>query len=186
MTRKAGWLGAVGRMVPAATWLPHWRSYVRRDVLAALAVWAVLVPQSMAYATLAGVPPVYGLYAAAVGLVVYALLGTSRELNVGPSSGVAVLSAATVAPLAGGDGAVYLALSGALALATGLILVVGGLARLGFAAEFLARPVLVGYFIGLALTIIVVQLPTLLGLPSGSGFFFSRLRELAGEVPDVG
>ena len=99
-----------------AEWLPHWRINWKRDAVAALAVWAVLVPQSMAYATLAGVPPVYGLYAAIVGLVLYGLLGTGRELNVGPSSSVAVMSAATVAPLAAGDGETYLALSAAVAL----------------------------------------------------------------------
>ncbi|MEP7224233.1 MAG: SulP family inorganic anion transporter, partial [Actinomycetota bacterium] len=104
MTRKAGWRGAVAWAVPANEWLPRWRGLLKRDAVAALGVWALLVPQSMAYATLAGVPPVYGLYAAVAGLVVYGLLGTSRELNVGPSSGVAVMTAATVAPLAAGDG----------------------------------------------------------------------------------
>jgi high affinity sulfate transporter 1 len=139
----------------------------------------------MAYATLAGVPPVYGLYAAVAGLVIYGLLGTSRVLNVGPSSGPAVMAAATVAPLAGGDGEADLALSGALALVTGLILLAGGLARLGFVAEFLARPVLAGYFIGLALTIIVGQVPALLGIPSGSGTFFERFPDIAVDVVDV-
>jgi SulP family sulfate permease len=185
VTRKPGWRGAVAWAIPATAWLPQWRSYLRRDVLAALAVWAVLVPQSMAYATLAGVPPVYGLYAAVVGLVVYGLLGTSRELNVGPSSGVAVLTAATVAPLAAGDGETYIALSGALALVTGLILFAGGLAKVGFVAEFLARPVLAGYFIGLAGTIVVGQMPALLGLPGSSAGFFEKLWELTRDVPDV-
>jgi len=183
--RKAGWRGAVAWAVPATDWLPQWRSLFKRDAVAALAVWAVLVPQSMAYATLAGVPPVYGLYAAVAGLVVYGLLGTSRVLNVGPSSGPAVLAAATVAPLAGGDGEAYLALSGALALVTGLILLAGGLARLGFIAEFLARPVLAGYFIGLALTIIVGQVPALLGIPSATGTFFERFPDIALDAVDV-
>lgn len=171
--------------MPAAEWLPAWRSNARRDVVAALAVWAVLVPQSMAYATLAGVPPVYGLYAAIVGLVLYGLLGTSRELNVGPSSSVAVMAAATVAPLAAGDGETYVALTAALSLATGLVLVAGGLSRLGFVAEFLARPVLAGYFIGLALTIVVTQLPGLLGIPAGSGGFFERCWDLLSNASDV-
>jgi high affinity sulfate transporter 1 len=158
---------------------------LRRDAAAALAVWAVLVPQSMAYATLAGVPPVYGLYAAIAGLLVYGILGTSRQLNVGPSSGMAVMTAATVAPLAAGDGETYLALSAALALVTGLLLVVGGLARLGFVAEFLARPVLVGYFIGLALTIAVGQVPALLGIPSSTGGFFEKLWDVLGDLGQV-
>jgi len=185
MIRKAGWRGAVAWAIPATEWLPHWRGLLKRDAVAALGVWALLVPQSMAYATLAGVPPIYGLYAAVAGLVVYGLLGTSRELNVGPSSGVAVMTAATVAPLAAGDGEAYLALSGALAVVTGLILVAGGLTRLGFIAEFLARPVLAGYFVGLALIISVSQLPALLGLPVPSGGFFEKLWDLAGDAVDV-
>lgn len=185
MTRKPGWRGAVVWAFPATEWLPHWRELIKRDALAALGVWALLVPQSMAYATLAGVPPVYGLYAAVGGLVAYGLLGTSRVLNVGPSSGPAVMTAATVAPLAAGDGEAYLAISAALALVTGLILVAGGLARLGFVGEFLARPVLAGYVIGLALVIIVSQLPALLDLPPTHGRFFERLWELARDVGDV-
>jgi high affinity sulfate transporter 1 len=139
----------------------------------------------MAYATLAGVPPVYGLYAAIVGLVLYGLLGTSRELNVGPSSSVAVMAAATVAPLAAGNGETYVALSAALALATGLILVAGGLTRLGFVAEFLARPVLAGYFIGLAVTIVLTQLPALLGVPTGTGGFFEKLWDLLNDLSEI-
>ena len=185
MTRRAGWRGAVAWALPATEWLPQWRVLFRRDAVAALAVWAVLVPQSMAYATLAGVPPVYGLYAAIAGLLLYGMLGTSRQLNVGPSSGVAVLTAATVAPLAAGDGETYLALSAALALVTGLILVAGGLARLGFVAEFLARPILVGYFVGLALTIVVGQLPALLGISSSTGAFFERLWDVFGELGQI-
>ena len=170
--------------MPAFDWLPHWRDNWKRDGIAALAVWAVLVPQSMAYATLAGVPPVYGLYAAIVGLVLYGLLGTSRELNVGPSSTVAIMTAATVAPLAAGNGEAYVALSAALALVTGLVLVVGGVIRLGFVAEFIARPVLAGYFIGLALTIVVSQLPALIGVPAPAGGFFEKVWGLLQDAGD--
>jgi sulfate permease, SulP family len=185
MESRLRWPNVLGQVVPASRWLPDWRRNWKRDVVAALAVWAVLVPQSMAYAALAGVQPVYGLYAAIVGLLLYGLLGTSRELNVGPSSSVAVMSAATVAPLAAGDGARYLALSAALALVTGLILVAGGIARLGFVAEFIARPVLAGYFIGLALTIILTQLPALLGIPAVKGGFFEKLWEIVGELGEI-
>ena len=185
MSSRSGLRNALPRFVPAFEWLPLWRANWQRDVVAALAVWALLVPQSMAYAALAGVPPVHGLYAAIVGLVLYGLLGTSRELNVGPSSGIAVMTAATVAPLAAGDGGRYVALCAAVAIVTGLVLVAGGLARLGSVAEFLARPVLAGYFIGLALTIILSQLPALLGVPSGTGGFFEKLWDLLGDLADV-
>lgn len=185
IARRARWRGAVAAALPIAGWLPEWRSLAKRDALAALAVWAVLVPQAMAYATLAGVPPVYGLYAALAGLIVYALFGTSRQLNVGPSSSIAVLSAATIAPLAVADGERFLVLSAALALLTGAILVVAGVARLGFSAEFLAKPVLAGYFVGVALVIAVSQLPKLLGVDERSAGFLRRLWNLTGEVDAV-
>ena len=185
MESRLRWWKVLEQVVPASRWLPDWRRNWKRDVVAALGVWAVLVPQSMAYAALAGVQPIYGLYAAIAGLVLYGLLGTSRELNVGPSSSVAVMSAATVAPLAAGDGARYLALSAALALVTGFILVAGGIARLGFVAEFIARPVLAGYFIGLALTIILTQLPALLGIPAVKGGFFEKLWEILSELGEI-
>ena len=185
MARRTGWRGALAAAFPIGGWLPQWRSFARRDTLAALAVWAVLVPQAMAYATLAGVPPVYGLYAALAGLVVYALFGTSRQLNVGPGSSIAVLSAATIAPLAVADGERFLVLSAALALLTGAILVVAGLTRLGFIAEFLAKPVLAGYFVGVALVIAVSQVPKLLGVDVESVGFLRRLWSLIGEADAV-
>jgi high affinity sulfate transporter 1 len=132
----------------------------------------------MAYASLAGVPPVAGLYAALAGLVVYALLGTSGQLNVGPSSGIAVLSAAVVAPLALGDAERYLALSAALAVVTGIVLVVAGSLRLGFVAEFLAKPVLAGYVVGLGLVIAVGQVPALLGLEIDADGFFAQVEAI--------
>ena len=173
-------------LVPATSWLPSRRSGLSRNAIAALAVWAVLVPQSMAYATLAGVPPVNGLYAAFAALLVYALLGTQRELNVVPSSGIAVLSAATVAPLALGDSGRYLALSAGLALAVmGAVLVVSGLLRLGFVAEFLAKPVLAGYAILLGLAIAVGQVPALLGITIDAHGFFATAKEILVHLSDA-
>jgi len=129
---------------------------------------------------------VYGLYAAIVGLVLYAVLGTGRELNVGPSSGPAIMTAAAVAPLAAGDGDKYIALCAALALITGVVLALGGVARLGFVAEFLAAPVLVGYFIGLSLTIVLTQLPSMFGVPAATGGdFFEKLWNLLGQAGEV-
>jgi sulfate permease, SulP family len=176
---------ALARAVPAVGWLPSWRKTLKPDALAALAVWAVLVPQAMAYAALAGVPPVRGLYAACAGLLLYALLGTSRQLNVGPSSGMAILSAATVAPIAAGSASRYLSLTALLALIVGVVLAVAGLARLGFIAEFLAKPVLAGYVVGLALVILVGQLSSLLGIPSGSGNFFQLVRNVLENLDSV-
>jgi high affinity sulfate transporter 1 len=115
----------------------------------------------------------------------YALLGTSRQLNVGPSSGLAILSAATVAPIAGGSADRYLNLTALLALIVGVVLTVAGLARLGFIAEFLAKPVLAGYMVGLALVILVGQLSSLLGIPSGSGNFFQLARNVLTNLDSV-
>ena len=137
------------------------------DLVAGLAVWAILVPESLAYAVLAGVPPVVGLWAAPAALVLYAALGSSRHLVVGPMSATAVLSGVVVAGLASGDPGRAVALTAGLALVTGLITVAAGLLRLGFLAGFVSQPVLKGFIIGLALTIVAGQLPKLLGARAG-------------------
>lgn len=150
------------------------RPRLRGDVVAGLTVWAVLVPESIAYATIAGVPPIVGLYAAPAALVLYALLGSSRQLVVGPMSSTALLSAAVVGGLAAGADRVA-ALTAGLALVAGTIALVAGLLRLGFVAAFISEPVLKGFVVGLALTIIVGQLPKITGSPGGEGEFFGRL-----------
>ncbi|MGV9673945.1 SulP family inorganic anion transporter [Nocardia sp. NPDC003482] len=150
------------------------RAWLRPDVVAGLTVWAVLVPEALAYASIAGVPPVTGLYAAVPALVLYALAGSSRHLVVGPMSATAALSAAIVTPLAGADGGRYLALSTALALVTGAAGLLAGLVRLGFVASFISEPVLKGFIVGLALTIIIGQVPKLLGIGKHEGDFFRQ------------
>jgi MFS superfamily sulfate permease-like transporter len=132
-------------------------AWLRPDLIAGLTVWAVLVPESLAYASIAGVPPVLGLYAAAPALVFYALIGSSRHLIVGPMSATAALSAAIVMPLAHGDIAHYVALSTALAICTGIAGLLAALLRLGFIASFISEPVLKGFIVGLALTIIIAR-----------------------------
>jgi SulP family sulfate permease len=141
------------------------RGWLRGDGLAGLTVWAMLIPQALAYATIAGVSPVVGLYAAPAALVLYAAFGSSRHLVVGPMSATAVLSAAAVAELATQGSGRFAVLTAALAITTGVIGVIAGLARLGFVANFISEPVLKGFIIGLALTIIVGQLPKLFGSP---------------------
>lgn len=148
----------------------------RADVLAGLTVWAVLVPESLAYATIAGVPPVVGLYAAVPALVLYALVGSSRHLVVAPMSATAALSFTIVGTVAGpgADAPQVLALTTALALCTGLVAVLAGVLRLGCLASFISEPVLKGFIIGLALTIMIGQLPALVGVDKGSGNFFEK------------
>src|SRR5690606_13618428 len=121
------------------------RESVRADVAGGLTVGAMLIPQCMAYAELAGMPPQYGFYAAIGPLVVYALVGTSRHLGVGPEPGTAILAATGVGAVAAGDPERYVTLMATLALLVGAICLVGALARLGFVASLLSKPVLVGY-----------------------------------------
>ncbi len=148
---------------------------MRGDVVAGLTVWAVLVPSALAYATIAGVPPVVGLYAAPAALVLYAALGSSRQLITGPSAAAAALSAAVVGNAVAGNGGQFVATTAALAICVGLAALIAGLLRLGFVASFISEPVLKGFIVGLSLTIIVGQVPKLFGVESGSGDFFERV-----------
>lgn len=150
------------------------RAWLRGDIVAGLTVWAVLVPEALAYASIAGVSPVVGLYAAPPALVLYAAFGSSRHLIVGPMSATAALSAAAVADLTTGGPDEVLAFTAVLALVTGVLALIAGLARLGFLANFISEPVLKGFIIGLALTIIIGQVPKLLGIDKEGDNFFEQ------------
>ncbi|TDD90660.1 SulP family inorganic anion transporter [Saccharopolyspora karakumensis] len=160
-------------------------AWLGKDVVAGMTVWAVLVPEALAYATIAGVPPVVGLYAAPAALVLYAAFGSSRHLVVGPMSATAALSAAVVAGVASRPGSDAVVLTAGLAVVAGVIAVGAGLLRLGFLAGFISEPVLKGFIVGLALTIIVGQLPKLLGVDGGDGEFFEKLWALIGHLGEV-
>ncbi len=157
-------------------------SWLRGDVLAGLTVAAYLVPQVMAYADLAGLPPVTGLWAILAPLVLYAFLGSSRHLSVGPESTTALMTVAVVAPLAGGDPARYAALAGALAVTVGLLCLIAFAARLGFVADLLSRPILVGYLAGVAITMIVGQLGKLTGVPVTGDTIPAEMASFAGHL----
>jgi high affinity sulfate transporter 1 len=150
------------------------RDWLSGDLIAALTLTAYLVPQVMAYATVAGLPPVTGLWAVLPAIAAYALLGSSRRLSMGPESTTALMTATVVGPLAAGDPGRYAGLAAALALVAGLLCLAAWLLRLGFVADLLSRPVLVGYLAGVALIMIVDQLPKLTGVPIGSGGFFRQ------------
>lgn len=140
------------------------RGWLRNDVLAGVTVAAYLVPQVMAYAEIAGLQPVAGLWAVTGSLLVYAFVGSSRQLSVGPESTTALMTASAIAPLAAGDPLRYAALAGALALLVGFICLLAWVARLGFLADLLSKPVLVGYMAGVALIMIVGQLSKVSGV----------------------
>jgi len=150
---------------PILSWLPKYKaSLLQPDTIAALTVWALLVPEAMAYAGIAGMPPEYGLYAAPLALLGYAIFGTSKHLNVGPSSTVAALSFSVIAGLGIASGTEeWIALTAALAILTGIFLLIGGIIRLGILADFLSRPVLDGFVVGVAITVVVGQLDKMLG-----------------------
>lgn len=156
----------VAQYVPGLNVLRTYRrGWLGKDVVAGLVLSALLVPQGMAYAELAGLPPVTGLYTSILCLLGYAVFGPSRILVLGPDSSLGPMIAATIGPLAlaGGDPAKAVALASVLALLVGLVMTVAGLAHLGFVADLLSKPTQIGYMNGLALTIVVGQLPKLFG-----------------------
>ena len=161
------------------------RSWLRGDLVAGLTVWAVLVPEALAYASIAGVSPVVGLYAAPGALLLYAAFGSSRHLVTGPMSATAALSAAAVADLATAGSGRFVQLTVALAITTAIAALLAGLLRLGFLASFISEPVLKGFIIGLALTIVAGQLPKLFGVEGAGGDFFEKLRGLLGDLGDT-
>ena len=160
-------------------------SWLRPDVMAGLTVGAMLIPQSMAYAELAGLAPQFGFYAVIGALVVYALVGTSRHLGVGPEPGTAILAAAGVSAIAAGDSERYVALMAALALVVSGLCLAGAVARLGFLASVLSKPVLVGYVTGVGLTLLSSQIAGLTGVPIAGDTFFRRFGELTANLDDV-
>jgi sulfate permease, SulP family len=164
---------AISRFLPISDWLPRsTQKTIRADVIAGIALAGLLVPEGMAYAGIAGVPPQMGLYAAMVGMFVYALFGTSRQLAVTSTSSSAAMLAALVAPIAVGDSARYVVFASGAAIAAGIIFLAGGLLKLGAVSEFISKPVLKGFVFGLALTIMVKQAHKLTGISSGQGDFF--------------
>jgi high affinity sulfate transporter 1 len=153
--------------------------------VAGLTVGAMLVPQGMAYAELAGLPPSAGFAAVLLPLVVYALLGSSRHLGVGPEPGTALLAATGVGLVAGGDPARYVVLMVALTWLVAVVCVVGWVLRLGFVAELLSKPVLVGYISGVGLSLLASQLGKATGVKLVSDGFFPRLWEIGGRLREV-
>ena len=174
------------RWLPILQWLPHYdRGWLRGDVIAGLTVVALIVPEGMAYAQLAGMPPETALYGAWIALVLYAVFGGSRQIVVGASSAIAVMSAGIIATYAPADTTQFIALSTALALMAGAVAIGAGLLRLGRIAQFFSESVLVGFVSGLALVIAIKQVPKLFGLEAGDGNFWQRLYDLIIHLPET-
>jgi high affinity sulfate transporter 1 len=180
--RPARW----GALLPSVGWISSYeRGWLRGDLLAGVTVAAYLIPQVMAYAAVAGLPAVVGLWAMLASVLVYAVLGSSRLLSVGPESTTALLTAAVVAPLAGGDPGRYAALAAALALTVGGLILLARLARLGFVADLLSRPVLVGYLAGVGILMVVSQLEKLTGVRVEGETVVAQLRSFGANLGQV-
>lgn len=169
-----------------APWLRDYdRSWLRTDVVAGITVWALLVPQALAYGQLSGLPAVHGLYAALGALALYGLYGTSRHLNVGPEATVATLAATIVMPIAGSDPERYLTLMVILALLTAAALLLGGILRLGIVTRLLSTPVLIGYITGSAIVIIIGQLDDLFGIKVDTSQYHTKLGAVLRNLGDL-
>ncbi|MBV8524948.1 MAG: SulP family inorganic anion transporter [Acetobacteraceae bacterium] len=164
------------RLLPVLNWLPCYRhDWLLPDVLAGLAVWAVMVPEGMAYAGIVGVPPIMGLYTIVPPLIAYALLGTSRLLVVGPDTATGLISALTVGAIATQGTAEFNALTSTLAILIGAFFLFFGALRMGWVAAFIPTPVMRGFIEGLVCVTIIGQVPHLLGIEGTSGNFFTKL-----------
>ncbi|WGX40375.1 SulP family inorganic anion transporter [Pseudomonas aeruginosa] len=171
--------------MPLARWVPgldsllHYRrAWFRPDVQAGLSVAAIQIPTAIAYAQIAGFPPQVGLYACILPMLIYALIGSSRQLMVGPDAATAAMVAAAITPLAAGDPQRLVDLSMIVAIMVGLFSIVAGLARAGFIASFLSRPILVGYLNGIGLSLLVGQLGKLFGYEAATSGFVAGILTL--------
>jgi high affinity sulfate transporter 1 len=161
-----------------AAWLPH-------DVMAGLVLASMLVPVGIAYATASGLPGIYGLYATIVPLLAYALFGPSRILVLGPDSALVAVILGVVVPLSGGDPQRAIILAAAMAIVSGTICVLAGIARLGFVTELLSKPIRYGYMNGIALTVLISQIPTLFGFSIESGGPLQSLWAIGSAVAEA-
>jgi sulfate permease, SulP family len=172
--------------VPIIGWVRTYeRPWLARDVIAGLTVWGLIVPEGMAYASLAGLPPQAGLYTILVSLLAYAVFGTSRHLVVAATSATAALVGSSIAALKPADAAAYAGYAAALVLIVGVLFVLAGLAKLGFVAQFLSRPVTEGFVFGLAIFVAVGQLNKLFGVSKGSGNTFEKLWHVITNLGDA-
>src|SRR6516225_7292533 len=174
------------RLLPVLDWTSDYRrEWLAPDVFAGLALWAVMVPEAMAYAGIVGVPPIMGLYTIVPALVAYALFGTSRQLVVGPDTATGLISALTIGAVAAQGTPEYNTLTSTLAVVIGLFFLFFGILRMGWVATFISTPVMRGFIEGLVYVTIIGQVPHLLGIAGVSGNFFSKLWNVARHLPDV-
>jgi high affinity sulfate transporter 1 len=183
----------LSNFIPILAWLPKYdRSWLTIDAIAGLTLWGLVVPEAMAYAGIAGLPPQAGLYTLVASLLIYALFGTARHLSVGPTSATAALLASSVAAAlvataaaSASDPATYQAYATGFVLVTGIIFLAAGVARLGFITQFLSKPVMDGFVLGLAIFVAVGQLNKLFGVPKPEGNTMEKFVGIIKELPQA-
>src|SRR5262245_3625695 len=174
------------RSLPILSWIPAYRrEWLLSDVFAGLALWAVMVPEAMAYAGIVGVPPVMGLYTIVPALLAYAVLGTSRQLVVGPDTATGLISALTIGAVATQGSAEFNSLTSTLAVLIGIFFLFFGIMRMGWVASFIPTPDMRGFIEGLVYVTIIGQVPHLLGISGVSGNFFIKAWHVLQHLPDV-
>jgi sulfate permease, SulP family len=173
--------------LPIADWLFHYqKDWLRPDLIAGLTAAAVVIPKAMAYATIAGLPVQVGLYTALVPMVIYAVMGTSRPLSVSTTTTIAILTAAELGSVApNGDPSALLKANAMLALIVGAVLALAFLLRLGFIANFISEPVLIGFKAGIGIVIVLDQLPKILGIHFSRGTFFQNVFAIVRGIPET-
>ncbi|TCA16346.1 SulP family inorganic anion transporter [Rhizobium leguminosarum] len=172
--------------LPIVNWVRGYQhDWLSHDVFAGVALWAVMVPEGMAYAGIVGVPPIMGLYTIVPALLAYALLGSSCQLVVGPDTATGLLSALTVGAIATQGTADFNSLTSTLAVLIGFLFLIFGFMRMGWIASFIPAPVMRGFIEGLVYVTIIGQVPHLLGIEGGSGNFFDKLSNILAHLPDV-
>ncbi len=171
---------------PPAQWLPQYRAeWLKFDAVAGITLAAYAIPVSMAYASLAGLPPHHGIYCYLLGGACYAVFGTSRQLAIGPTSAIALLVGSTVAGMADGDASRWIAIAALSALVVAALCGLAWLLRLSGLVNFISDTILLGFKAGAALTIAMTQLPKLFGVPGGGDHFFERGWILAGQLGET-
>ncbi len=178
--------GRIRRFVPILSWLPQYqRSWLRQDIIAGLSVWALMVPTSLGYATLSGVPVQHGLYAAAAGMIVFALFTTSRQLVQGPGSSTAPVLGAAVVSIAAAGSEDAVAIATAVVLVAGLVFVLMAILEMGWISEFLSAAVLTGFIFGVAVNVVSGELFKVTGTDKSGSNTWQKLWEWAASLPDA-
>ena len=176
----------IARFLPIVMWLPNYdRAWLRADVIAGLSVWALMVPSTMGYATISGVPVQYGLYAAAAGLIGYALFTTSKQVTQGPSSSTAAVVGATVLAIAAAGSDEAVAIAAAIAMVAGLIYVVMYFLKLGWISEFLSASVLTGFTFGIGINVVAGELFKITGVQSSGSNTWQELWAWVTTLPQL-